>query len=200
MGFRGVRFTDVTIGIGTSSVEIAQGNPFKAMRVGAIAQHLLHRQLRPCIGTEWGRYGGFINGLKAWRAVNGTSTGKHQPINAAIMHGGKQAEATLNIMPPIYQRVGYRLPHCDQSGKMGHCYRPVPSHDIPQKLAIQQAPLLNGPPLHRPSMAVCEVVVCNGKKARPVQSFADMAADIPRPSSHQNHTAAHGVTLTKTGK
>lgn len=191
-------FADTRFRIGPGGVEIAQRGVAQAMRGAAILKHIFDRQFAACIGADGGEGGVFADRHRIGRAVDGASAGEYDFGDGGGVHGLQENQAAGNIVAVKAQRLAHRFADLDITGEMHHGIGPVAGDGRVEAGAFSYVAILELAPLHRPFMAVFQIVVDHRQMTGAGQGLAGMAAYITGAAGDQDrrHAAAFSYILT----
>lgn len=111
-------FAELTFGICTCSIEVAQYDAPHAVGCFDVGNRTLHHEFRTSVGIDGPLMPGFGNRERIWHAVAGAGAGEHEGLNATLACCLQQVEGPRSIVPIILSWVSDGLTDIGEGGEV----------------------------------------------------------------------------------
>ena len=119
-------------------------------------------------------------------------------MDTRVAHCFQQRKAADYIIAVVFAWIGNGFPNVGKGCKVHHRVRSMFRHDFIETASVEDITAFKRPPLHRPFMAVREIVIDDWQVACGCQCLARMRADIARTAGDQDCLfAAHRDYIKK---
>ena len=142
MGFRIMRFSDLSVWMGSAGIEIPQRNVAEIVSLAGPVEHFLHGKFRFSVGIRRSRPVGLQNRNPLRLPVGRRRGGEHDLVHPVGHHTLQQRLRAAEIIIVILQRPGHTLSHLGESREVDH-----PVDVLPVENRINEGSVPDIPPV-----------------------------------------------------
>jgi len=180
-------FADQSAFVGAGRIEVAQ---YRNVPIGfgavQVAQHVFNVELAGTVGVGGAEREVFANGHAGRVAVYGGRGAEYDTVGPGSLHGLQQAQAANDVVVVVGERLGHRLAHGLEAGKVDHRIEALRGKEVVQQGAVTDVALTPGYgtagdglyALYCLVRAIAEIVEHRDIVPRLQQEYAGVATDV----------------------